>query len=192
MKNLARLTLLMSFALISTGCASTMISSQPLDVAPKREQRKEEVIEQFESRRNQAQYDAALQSWERGDQRGCRDALRALIERAPEHVDARLLLSDALVEAGRFSEARTHLEAIFEKHPDHAAAHHSLGLLLETQGQVEAALPHYQAAVKADPENDLYRLTLSCCAAPNDGPAPQNTAPQGGLLGKIDPPTANP
>jgi tetratricopeptide (TPR) repeat protein len=86
-------TVMLCTALIC-GCHSAERRSwQTEDVAPKREQRKEEVLAQFESQRDAAQFAAATSRFELGDIQDCREILEALLKRNPQHTQGQQLLA---------------------------------------------------------------------------------------------------
>jgi len=63
------------------------------DVAPKRLERKEEVLAQFELQRDAAQFAAATSRFEMGDLKGCRETLESLLKRNPQHAQGQQLLA---------------------------------------------------------------------------------------------------
>ena len=64
---------------LSAGCSSLPFAKSIFsgDVAGKRRQREQEVIRDFESRRDQAAYEAALARWEQNDPKGCREGVES-------------------------------------------------------------------------------------------------------------------
>lgn len=152
----------LSAIIAAPGCASTVVqpAAKTVDVAPHRKQRKDEVIAQFETRRNDAQYKAAVQSWERGDKAGCHIALEQLLFRAPDHQAARMLFADLLVADGKLERARKELTQVLQQAPHHAPAHHAMGLVLESMQQSRGAVTHYERAVELEPNNELFQMTL--------------------------------
>jgi len=62
-------------------------------VEPKRLERKEEVVAQFELQRDAAQLAAAKSRFELGDLPGCRETLEPLLQRNPQHAEAQKLLT---------------------------------------------------------------------------------------------------
>ncbi len=145
------------------GCASDVMQQNTADVAPQRQKRKQEVIAQFEGRRNGAQYQAAMQCWERGDNAGCQSNLEQLLQRSPEHHDARIMLADLLMVSGRTEAAHHHLTLVLQQAPDHAPAHHALALLFESNSQLQQAMTHFRRALQLDPNNEIYQMGLSSC-----------------------------
>ena len=113
------------------GCASFPHSKDPTAVeAESREDRKAAVIENFERRRDQTQYQAALSRWNQGDPAGCEKLLVSLVARRPDIRDARRLLADVCLDHDDLPAAEAHLRILLEQDPDDAQTHHSLGLLL--------------------------------------------------------------
>lgn len=141
------------------GCAGTKQFKPVIEnAAEERTERERELIENFSQRRDDAQYQAALQSWESGDPKGCRELIEKLLERNPKHKQARQLLADLHLDGGSPQEAKELLEQLLAEFPNDAQIHHSLGMLHETMADNEAALRHLGRAVELDPENELYHM----------------------------------
>lgn len=78
----------------AAGCAVLDLPDPPVaDIAQKRQQRTEEVVREFESKRDLAEMQAALAHWKQGDVEACEEGLRRLLERNPDHREARLLMA---------------------------------------------------------------------------------------------------
>ena len=78
----------------------------------KKDQRRQDVVRQFEAGRNAAQYQAALSFLSQGNSKAGRQSLEQVLARDPEHYDARLTLVDLLLDdeeydAGRESTCET-------------------------------------------------------------------------------------
>ena len=90
--------LLSAVALV--GCATPSKLQQAFsrntsdDIGQARVNRKEKLAHDFDHTRDDAQFDAAASSWERGDLEGCRRILEQLLDRNPNHPRARLMLAD--------------------------------------------------------------------------------------------------
>lgn len=141
------------------GCAGTKQFKPVIEnAAEERTERERELIENFSQRRDDAQYQAALQSWESGDPKGCRDSIDKLLERNPKHKQARQLLADLHLDGGSTEKAKELLEQLLAEFPNDAQIHHSLGMLYDTMTDNEAALRHLSRAVELDPENELYHM----------------------------------
>lgn len=151
-----------ALALLASGCTNLNIAKSKLqDVAPEREDRQKRFVENFENRRDESQYRAALSAWERGDARACEEQLVQLLRRKPTHRDARLALADLYLEGQSLEAAESHYRQLIEHHPDDAYLHYSLGLFLEITGRGQAARPHFDQAAKLEPENPLFATTAA-------------------------------
>lgn len=139
------------------------------NAAPERSERERELIDSFSKRRDEAQYQSALQSWEAGDRNGCRELIEKLLERNPKHKEARQLLADLYLEAGSPEEAKKLLAQLLAEFPNDAQIHHSLGMLHESMSDDEAALRHLNRAVELDPENELYQMCHETALATQSG-----------------------
>ncbi len=64
------------------------------DVVELRKQRKSETLREFEQRRDWAEYNAALTAWQQSDIMRCRQSLKRLLARNPEHAEAQDLLAE--------------------------------------------------------------------------------------------------
>ena len=87
-------------ATVLPGCAGFGDLQQALrrntsdDIGQQRANRKDKLAQDFDRQRDNAQFDAAASSWERGDVEGARKILDQLLDRNPNHRRARLLLAD--------------------------------------------------------------------------------------------------
>ena len=110
--------LALTAALAVGGCAGLNALPPPIeDIAPQREERKQEVVEDFEQRRDESQYQAALAAWERGDTRGCEEQLVQLLRRNPNHHTARQALADLYLEGENFPAAEKHYRQLIQDQP---------------------------------------------------------------------------
>jgi predicted Zn-dependent protease len=123
------------------------------------DRRREAAINDFEQRRSEMQYRAALSRWNQGDVEGCEALLLTLLKRNPQDRQARRLLADICLERSDLAAAESHLQILLEQDADDAQAHHSLGLLLAEAGRPEEALSHLERAAALEPENELFALS---------------------------------
>ena len=141
-------------------CAKIQLPEPPVeDIAKDREAREQEVVRQFEIRRNEAEYQAALSRWHAGDSIGCRTMLMNLLGRSPRHLSANLLLSDVLITEGAVDTSRQRLESLVRDYPNNARVHHSLGLAMEMMGQEEIAHRHFERAAQLQPNDPLFAIS---------------------------------
>jgi len=125
----------------------------------------EKLVEDFSRRRDNAQYLAALQNWESGDPRGCKELVDKLLARNSKHKEARQLLADLHLEQGDYQAAKAVLDQLLTDFPNDAHIHHSLGLLFETMNDVDASLRHLHRAVELEPENEFYQVCFDTTLA---------------------------
>jgi len=138
-------------------------------LSDKREQRLREVAADFDRRRDEAQYQAALNRWREDDATGCREALSKLLARTPSHCGARLLLADVELSQGSPKAALEQGRAVLALEPKNAEAHHVMGLALDALGETTAAISHYEQATRLDSQNEQY---AACYHAALDGSIP--------------------
>ena len=125
-------------------------------ISETRERRLREVAADFDRRRDEAQYQAALNRWREDDGAGCREALAALLGRTPGHCAARLLLADVELSQGNPKAALEQARQVLALEPKNAEAHHVMGLSLDALGETTAAISHYEQATRLDSENEQY------------------------------------
>lgn len=121
-----------------------------------REQRLREVAADFDRRRDEAQYQAALNRWRQDDATGCREALGQLLARTPSHCKALLLLADVEMSEGSPKAALEEARQVLALEPKNAEAHHVMGLALDALGETAAAIAHYEQATRLDSQNEQY------------------------------------
>lgn len=156
--------------LVASGCAGWPKRMDSRGQAPYREQRAEDVIRDFEQRRDEAQYQAAIDRWRQGDATRAEAQLAALVARRPDFEEARLRLAEILWARNEMS-AEQHFRAVVAGREASAEAHHGLGLMLDATGRREEALRHWQRAAALEPAHEAYRATLANFNAPPSGVA---------------------
>ncbi len=156
----------LALSLVVTGCAAFSMPDPPIhDVSPVRKIRKKKVVDEFERRRDQLQYQAAISRWEAGDVAGGEELLLKLLTRNPKHREARLLLADVYTCKDNPAAAEMQLEILLKDYPADAQVHHSMGLLLEADGNVEKAAYHYKRASEIEPGYKLYEMSYEAAVA---------------------------
>jgi tetratricopeptide (TPR) repeat protein len=80
------------------------------------------------------------------------DELEAVVEGAPEHSAARLLLARAYYHAARLGPAEALLREVIERAPSEAYAYFLLGRVLQRQGRSEEARGPLRMAAMMNPE----------------------------------------
>ena len=148
-------------SLLPSGCSSLKnpLPSAP-DIHAKRQEQHEAAVRQFEQRRNDAQYQAAMACWRTGDTQGCQRGLEELVRRSPDHLDSRLALADLCLCLDDLQQAKLHAQHALSLAPRDARVYHALGQALEALKEIDAACAQYQRAVELDSQNEIYRLSL--------------------------------
>ncbi len=144
---------------IFAGCVTppqTIETTEAPDL--KDETRRERMIQEFESRRDRSQYEAALSRWEEGSAEEAQKLLESLLERNPHNQDTRRLLAEVHIAQNNFDSAAAHLRQLLDVAPDDAAAWHQLGVVFELSGRIQESQHAFQRALSLDPENALYQL----------------------------------
>jgi Flp pilus assembly protein TadD len=138
-------------SLTCAGCAAWREQMQTTDVAVQRAQRQAEAIQSFETHRDEAQLQAALDRWQQGDTSGCEARLRSLLARHPENAQVRLRLGELLWVRGDAQQAEAELRQVLTLRPDSVEAHHLLGMLLAETGRSGEADSDAARAAELDP-----------------------------------------
>ena len=152
----------------AAGCAVLDLPELPVaDIAQKRQQRTEEVVREFESKRDLAELQAALAHWKQGNVEACEQGLQRLLQRNPDHREARLLMA----------------EVRRADNPSQAALNQvEQPLLPDAAAEDKSTLDYYEraAGLKSDSEPD----TVGRQTAPQA--AEQAEASSGGATGPPD------
>jgi len=143
------------------GCAA-LGKREPVidDVAPEREARKQAAVQRFERKRAAAEISAARMRFQQGDLATSLSILERVLQRIPDHREAKLLSAEVQLATGNADEAGRTLQSILRDDADDAPAHHNLAMVLESRGELAAALSHARRAVELEPSNSLYTVTL--------------------------------
>lgn len=177
---------------LSAGCRSVPLPKLPGgDIAAEKRDRDTVAIEQFETNRNFAEFQAARIAYERGDFRNSRAGLESLLRRVPRHRDARLLLAVVLSDQGEHAEALAQAQTTVDDFPNDPDAHRALGHLLEERNQHEDAWAHFDRAEKlaAQTNTALADRSLLAGTAPAKGmeTSPGTSPGQNGPRTDLDP-----
>ena len=170
-----QLVALSTSVLLAAGCAGMKSFAPPgMDLSRQRSQRREAIISEFESRRNQAQYEAAVARFQQGDLAGSEMLLVQLLDRNPQDGNARRMLADICLVQQDYDAAESHLQLLLTQDASDAQTHHALGLLLQVAGRSPEAIGYFKRAAELEPDNELYALSLP----PNDSVPIANTSGQ--------------
>ena len=77
---------------------------------------------------------------------------RDVLEKAPDHVEARNKLGFALLQVGRIEEAQATLRRALDLQGDNATTHNNLGLVLAQSGHAPEAVSSFKRAVELQPD----------------------------------------
>ena len=144
---------------LTAGCAGLGVPHPlPPDMAEKRQDRAEEAAREFESKRDLAELHAALAHWNQGDVAASEEVLRRLLERNPNHGEARLLMAEVCRADNRPQAAHEQVQQALAAHPDDAQVQYATGLLMDATGQDDTALAYYERAAELEPDHELYAL----------------------------------
>lgn len=169
----------------AVGCASLNAPDPTAqDITQKRQQRAEEAVRAFESKRDFAEFQAALGRWNQSGAKDCEEGLQRLLQRNPNHRDARLLMAELYLTNNRPQAAFSQAEQALRAHPDDARVQYTVGLLLDATGQSSGALAYYERATKLDPDNELYGVsyhTALQAAKQAEAPTAGSTGPSSDL-----------
>ena len=165
-------------AVAAAGCAHLRAGDPPVaSVTDVRQQRAEQVLKGFETRRSFAEFEAALARWNQDDVQGCRRRLEALLQRDPQHHDAQVLLAQIHLHERRPQAAWALIATAVATDPNDAVAQYTAGLVLDVTGRSGDALVYYERAVELQPQNPEYELSYRAArndflatSAPLDGP----------------------
>jgi len=129
-----------------------------------------EAVSNYEQKRNDAQFQAALSRWRQGDAETAQDLLRKLLERQPTHLQARLLMSEIQLTEGSAAVALDHAQAAIKINAKDATANHQLGVALDANGKSAEAMAYYRKACELEPDNSLFRVDLQAAEDPTSMP----------------------
>lgn len=166
-------------------CNTDSNAEQAASQKPK--QRQSEAVREFEQKRNDAEFQAALSRWQEPDAKGCREQLQRLLARDPNHRDARLLMAEVFLSANRYEEALKEVQQVLQAHPDDPAVQFTMGMILDAMGQHAASLAYYQRAAKAEPNNEVYAVgyQMAAEAQQDKTTAIPDTLPQAPMPGPL-------
>ena len=72
------------------------------------------------------------------------------VQRDPDNIEMRILLSQAYYEDGKYFEAEKHLKRALELEPEYAEAHCNLAIVLQAQARRRDARKHFEVALGID------------------------------------------
>jgi tetratricopeptide (TPR) repeat protein len=118
------------------------------DVKPVREQRAKDAIHEFESRRDEAQYQAALSAWKQGDHKKSREQLLALVKRNPRHRAAQMTLIEQLVADDLIDVATERLATLETTFPGDPEVLQFMGAVYAAAGDDDKASECFEKSVQ--------------------------------------------
>jgi predicted Zn-dependent protease len=142
-----RFAWLVLLGMIQLGCKAAAPQAVQLDdISPTRLDRRKEAIDQFESNRNDVEFQAALDLWERGEVPACQERLSAILARQPGHEPSKLLLAETKLAARQSSEAAELLKGVVNATPDDEQGRVSAAVLALRYNEPQLAVDLLQAA----------------------------------------------
>jgi predicted Zn-dependent protease len=115
-----------------------------------------EMVATFETKRDQAQFEAARVRWREGDLPGCREQIDKLLARSPKHRGGRLMRAELRLYENKAEAALPDLEALAADSPKDAEVIHLYGLVLEALGRDAESLTQLQRATELAPHSEVY------------------------------------
>ena len=159
---------------LAGGCAS-MGPRMPIgEVAKQQSDRKTQIVQSFEKKRDVAQFEAAMVRWREGDAEGCQELVDKLLARSPKHRGGRLLRAESRLVEEKPELAIADLQALVAEEANDPEAAHLLGLLLEAAERHEEALPYFEKAVQLSPGNTVFAASYqTALVGETEGPPRQ-------------------
>ncbi len=153
---------LLLLVLVTFGCSNVTSwvekTKSPIDAKRETHQK---AAQQFEARRQNAEYLAALQAARQGNAAGAERTLNILLQRNPTHRDANLLLAECCVAKEDLIQAETILAGVVQREPECQAAHFAMAHLLESSGQSDRAELHFQKSGQSGTQSETRPGTKS-------------------------------
>jgi Tfp pilus assembly protein PilF len=157
---IAGLPILLAAALCC-GCVSSGAQATPGKTPPPLSpERKAETVAMFESQRDTAQLQAAMNRWKEGNLAACERALASLVQQRPQFVEAHVQYAEFLLSQNNPSAAEDQLNQALKLAPDRADIFHSLAVAQEAGGNSAAAAESFRNAAKLEPENPVYQMAM--------------------------------
>lgn len=153
--------LLLSVLPFGSGCAGWKYKNPlnlPEDVHAQKEERRAEIIKDFEMKRSFALLNAAQARLGQGDEAGSREALDKLLKLSPDHVAARLMKAEIHLVNYQLEEARQEVETVLAKNPGNPQALHAMGLIKEASGNAEESADYFGQAAELAPTDPQITL----------------------------------
>ncbi len=151
---------LVAMPLAFVGCTAIGQRSPAIEREPaERQESLTHLVDQYETRRDQATRQAARSRLQAGDEAGAIRMLADLVERSPNDRQARLLLADLYLVAGDREQAHQHLRYVLERDQNDAPALHAMAMLLEANGHTDKAIVLHRRAAEIEPDNQLFQLS---------------------------------
>jgi Flp pilus assembly protein TadD len=152
-------------AVMLTGCRSMeSLTANSDGIAEKRRARSQAAVQRFDRKRDWADFQFAQARRDEGDLADCIETLKRLLARNPDHLEARLLIAEALLGSDRPDDAVVYLEPALAGHPDDARVHHLMGLLLDATGRPDDALVFRQRAAALQAGGAVYQASYQALA----------------------------
>lgn len=163
-----------------SGCAQLGRSlASGNNISKQQDERAGHVAHQFAQHKRNVRFESARQSLREGDTRRCMAQLQELLGEESQHLEARLLLGELLLDEGRADQAMRVLEPALASDPEDAQLHYLLGVASDALGEPHYALAHYELAYRQEPNNPLYAASYQMAAKANGPRAATSDFPKG-------------
>jgi len=98
---------------------------------------------------------------QKGEWQGVRETLEPFVKKQPENLEARKLLTEALLQLGEFAKALPHLRWLSQKLPKDPSVWSALGQVQEHLGNLSEAREFLRKAVHLMPDEPEFRVHLA-------------------------------
>lgn len=157
---IASLPVLLAAALCCGCVASGMKPMLGKTPPPLSAERKAEAVAMFESQRDAAQLQSAMNRWKEGNLAACERALASLVQQRPQFVEAHVQYAEFLLSQNNPLAAEDQLNQAMKLAPDRADIYHSLAVAQEAGGNLAAAAGNFRKATELEPENPIFQMAM--------------------------------
>jgi Tfp pilus assembly protein PilF len=125
--------------ILLSGCATTPQAIELEDITPVRIERRQQLVEDFEAQRQEAQLAGATQLWEQGEMVACEERLGAILSSDPTYQGAVWLMAELKLSSHHPEQAAELLLRLQQENLDDEAFHISAAVLALRYNQPQVA-----------------------------------------------------